>query len=123
MFVTFVLTKGATAPYRKRILKIVLILPIALIAGCASNSGVVAMSQDTYFVSRQAATGFGGMSNLTALAYAEANQFCGEKSLVPKVTQQHESKPPYILGNYPRVDVWFQCITKESRPPIESFFK
>ncbi len=34
------------------------LIPILLLAGCASNSGVVPMGNDTYMVSRQAATGF-----------------------------------------------------------------
>ena len=39
--------------------KIVIVAAVFL-AGCASNSGVTPIGQDTYMVSRQAATGFSG---------------------------------------------------------------
>jgi len=101
--------------------RIMLLIALAL-TGCASNSGVVARGADEYFLSRQAATGAPGLGSLKADAYTEANQFCGTKGLVAQVFQEQESKPPFVLGNYPRVEIQFKCITKESRPPLSSFY-
>lgn len=98
------------------------VLLASTVCGCATNSGVVATGADTYFVSRQG-TGFSGMGTLKAEAMGEAGQFCGAKGLVPQVTQESEAKPPFVLGNYPRVEVQFRCITKESRPPLSSFYR
>lgn len=47
-----------------------------LIVGCAANSGIVPMGNNTYMVSRQAATGFSGMGTLKAEAMKEAYQEC-----------------------------------------------
>jgi len=93
-------------------MKYIIVLIIAALTGCASNSGVIATGADTYLVSRQAATGIGGLGNLKAEAYGEAGQFCGAKGLIPQVLQETESKPPFILGNYPRAEIQFRCITK-----------
>jgi len=104
-------------------MKTIAAFSVLLLCGCASNSGVIATGADTYMVSRQAATGIGGLGNLKAEAYGEAGQFCGTKGFVPQVVQEQESKPPFVLGNYPRVEIQFRCITRESRPPLSSFDK
>ena len=39
-------------------LKIILLMSIAVLAGCAANFGIVSMGQDTYIVSCQASTAF-----------------------------------------------------------------
>jgi hypothetical protein len=85
-------------------------IALVLLTGCANNSGIVAMGPDIYFVSRQAATGIGGMGNLKAEALGEAGQFCGAKRKTLQVISQNESKPPYILGNYPKTELQFKCV-------------
>lgn len=104
-------------------MKKLLIIAVAILSGCASNSGVIATGGDTYMVSRQAATGIGGLGNLKAEAYGEAGQFCGAKGLVPQVTQETESKPPFVFGNYPRAEIQFRCIARDSQPSLSSFDK
>jgi hypothetical protein len=81
-----------------------------LLTGCASNSGVVAMGADTYFVSRQAATALSGMANLKADALGEAGQFCGAKGKTLHVVSQKDAEPPFILGNYPKTELQFKCV-------------
>lgn len=88
--------------------KIIFLISIVL-TGCASNSGVVSMGQDTYFVSRQAATGIGGMGNLKADAIGEASHFCGAKGKALQVISQKDAEPPFILGNYPKTEIQFKC--------------
>lgn len=53
-------------------MKRVLRLADVTLASCASNSGVVPMGPDTYFVSKHAATGFTGMGSLKGDAIGEA---------------------------------------------------
>ena len=86
---------------------ILLAISSALLSGCASNSGVVDMGSGTFFVSRQASTGLGGMGTLRADAYRDATAKCHGKPV--SVVKTEESKPPYILGNFPRVDLTFRC--------------
>lgn len=83
---------------------------ILLISGCASNSGVAPMGGDTFMVSRQAATGFSGTADLKAESLREANQYCTERRREMIVVSATESKPPFILGNYPRAEVQFRCV-------------
>jgi len=82
---------------------------VALLAGCASNSGVVPIGRGTYMISRQAATGFTGLGNLKAEALREANAFCEEQGKTFELLDNRESEPPYVLGNYPRVEIEFRC--------------
>ena len=84
--------------------------PILVLAGCASNSGVVPMGPDTYMVSRQAPTGFSGAGSLKAEALQEANQHCVSQRKELLVVNTSEAQPPFILGNYPRAEVQFKCV-------------
>jgi len=81
-----------------------------LLAGCASNSGVVAMGPDTFFVSRQAATGFSGSGTLKAEAMTEAGAFCTSKGKTASVTSEQEAQPPFVFGNYPKAELTFKCV-------------
>ena len=70
------------------------------------------MGGDTYFVSRQAATGFSGSSDLKAEALREANQQCAALRKTLEVVEMKEAQPPFILGNYPKAEVQFKCVSK-----------
>jgi hypothetical protein len=91
-------------------MKKLVMLGMFALAGCASNSGVVAMGPDTYFVSKQAATGFSGMGTLKAEAMGEAGQFCIGKGKTAEVMTQKDAEPPFILGNYPKTEITFRCV-------------
>lgn len=92
----------------KRFLFVLLLLPV--LAGCAINSGVVPMGKDSFMVSRQAATGFIGLSDLKAEAIREANQYCVKKGKFLQVVRTSESSPPFVFGNFPRAEVHFMCL-------------
>lgn len=87
-----------------------------LLAGCASHSGVVPMSQGKFMITKQAATGFPGIGNLKAEVVQEAVGFCGAMEKDMTQVAYDESKPPYILGNYPRVELQFSCTVKPNAP-------
>lgn len=83
---------------------------VLLVAGCASNSGVVPLGPDTFMVSRQAATGFSGLGHLKADAMREAESYCARDGKKLRVVSTNESRPPYILANFPRAEVQFMCL-------------
>jgi hypothetical protein len=85
------------------------------LAGCATDSGVVPIGQDTYMVAKQAATGFSGLGNLKAEAFREANLYCQGLNKSVQVVNTTESKPPYVLGNFPRAEVQFMCLDPNDR--------
>lgn len=90
-------------------MRTIIMAAATLLAGCATNSGVVNISPNTYVVSRQAATGFSGMGNLRAEALQEAGAACIKQGRVLRVVSEKEAPPPYVLGNFPRIDVTFAC--------------
>ena len=105
-------------------MRILLISLTALFAsGCATNSGVVPVGQNTYMVSRQAATGFSGSGKLKAEAFQEASEYCTKISKYLQVVSTEEAKPPFILGNFPKAEVQFRCLDKNdpelSRPTLK----
>jgi hypothetical protein len=62
-------------------------------------------------VSKQAATGFPGLGTLKAEVIKEASAYCANQGKTIKINSAEESKPPFVLGNYPRSEVQFSCVT------------
>lgn len=91
-------------------MKYILIFTCVVLFGCASNSGVVPMGNNTYMVSRQAASGFSGMGTLKADAMKEAYQQCQKTGKSVDVIEAIDTKPPYIFGNFPKTEIRFKCI-------------
>ena len=87
-----------------------IVLLALILTGCAANSGVVSMGQDSFMVSRQAATGFSGSGNLKAEAITEAGQYCSSRGKTVQVVNSTEAQPPYILGNFPKAEIQFKCV-------------
>jgi len=83
-----------------------------LLSACASDSGVVQTGTDTYIITKQAATGFPGLGNLKSDAMKEAYAQCSKTGRSVQVIDSEETKPPYLLGNYPRVDITFRCVAE-----------
>jgi len=82
----------------------------AALAGCASNSSVIATGPSSFMVSRQAASGFSGSGNLKAEALGEAGQHCSARGQTLYVTDTVEAAPPYVMGNFPKAEVQFMCL-------------
>tara|TARA_R110001592_G_scaffold363231_2_gene681935 strand:+ start:1587 stop:1865 length:279 start_codon:yes stop_codon:yes gene_type:complete len=91
-------------------MKLKYLLPIVFLVGCASNSGIVPMGNDTYMVSRQAASGFSGMGTLKADAMREAYAQCQQTGKRVEVIETIDAKPPYIFGNFPKTEIRFKCV-------------
>jgi hypothetical protein len=98
-------------------------LALMLLVGCASTPGVVPIGPDTFLVSRQAASGFSGMSGLMEAAMREGNAYCQAKELLFQVVNTTQSEPPYIFGNFPKASVQFMCLKSTdpelSRPKLQ----
>lgn len=86
----------------------------AALAGCASHTGVVPNGQGGYLIAKQAATGFPGLGILKAEAMGEANQYCASQGREFLLTNFTETQPPYLLGNYPRAEIDFQCVAPQT---------
>lgn len=82
---------------------------LIVVAGCASNTGIIPIGKSQYTIAKQQATGFPGLGNLRAEIIAEATAFCVGKGLEFELKKVQETQPPYILGNYPRSEIFFIC--------------
>lgn len=82
------------------------------ISSCASHTGIVQMGQDTYMIAKQQATGFPGLGNMKAEIIGEASLYCSQYNKQLQIVSTQESQPPYILGNYPRSEIQFMCLTQ-----------
>lgn len=86
------------------------LLFILVLLGCAANSGVVKIGEDSYKIYRRAATGFASGSAIREQIEMEASEYCigqGKRSEVIKIGGSH---PPYILGNFPKAEIQFKCV-------------
>ena len=120
--------------------KIFLCIGISLvISGCASKSEVAKVSEseshfkdavykgqdfyisedevkgERYRIFHQASSGFSGTSGIRNSAVKRANQFCKkqDKNKEMITVAEHTAQPPYVLGNFPRIEIIFVCIDKK----------
>jgi hypothetical protein len=92
-------------------------LSILALWGCASHSGVVPMGKDTFMIAKQQATGFPGLGNMKAEIIAEGSRHCASLGKEFQIVSAQDSKPPYILGNYPRSEIQFMCVAEGASKP------
>lgn len=62
-----------------------------------------------YRLFNQGATGFVPVEANRVDAQSRATQFCKDAGRQYRLLRQTTSKPPHILGNYPRVEIIFEC--------------
>ena len=67
-----------------------------------------------YRIFHQAATGFVATRSLRNTAMSRALNFCKQIHPTFDVTKisEHTGKPPYILGNFPKIEIIFICNEK-----------
>src|SRR5215831_4739837 len=88
-------------------MKVLRLIVVLALAGCPAYSGVVPMGQDTFMVSRQAATGFSGLGNLKAEIVQDASQYCANRG---KSLQVIDTKEHTGFGTFPKAEVQFRCL-------------
>lgn len=70
---------------------------------------------ERYRIFHQASSGFSGTSGIRRSATERANEFCKNKSANKKMltVSEHTASPPYVLGNFPRIEIIFVCVDSE----------
>jgi len=96
------------------------ILVSLIVGGCAINTAVVSIGQDTYSVTRQTV----GLSSralfpLEVENISEGASYCAKLGKVFEFVAIKETQPPYIFGNFPRSELQFKCGAKNERSPRE----
>lgn len=98
-------------------------LIVLLLAGCATNTGVVSMGPDTYMIAGSSATGLAAGGEVMADLYRQANAFCGsqQKQLLPINTQARDGN---FGRSYANAKIEFRCLVAGDpelrRPTMES---
>ena len=69
-------------------------------------------NSEQYRIFSQGASGFVSLEALKSDAEQRANDFCSEENKGMKTIKVHTSKPPHILGNFPRIEITFVCVNK-----------
>lgn len=64
---------------------------------------------EVFRVFQQGATGFVSVASVRGGVEDIATQFCARRGKVVRPVEETASKPPHILGNYPRVEWLFEC--------------
>lgn len=92
-----------------------LILSLLIVAGltacAASTTGVVPMGRDTYMIAKEQGSGFPGLGTMKGEIITEGVQYCQKQGKEFQITSTKETQPPYILGNYPRSEIEFMCLS------------
>jgi hypothetical protein len=90
-----------------------MILTALILAGCASNPGVVQLSPDTYLITKTDKGGvFGNASAMKANAINEANSFAQSKGKIAIPVSTHES--PMGIGHFASFDYQFRLVDPNS---------
>lgn len=89
--------------------KIILAISLAvLFSGCAST-GVIPMSQDSYYIGKKdGSPGIGVSLSNKAEVYQEANAFCSKKGL--EVFVLRETVTPAAPGRLGSTELHFKCV-------------
>lgn len=65
--------------------------------------------REEYRVFHQGATGFVSVQSVRASAERRANEYCARTGKTMQAIRETASKPPHILGNFPRIEIIFSC--------------
>lgn len=63
-----------------------------------------------YRLFHQGSSGFTSVESVKISATKEMEGYCAKSGTVPEIITEQSSKPPHILGNFPRVEFVFVCI-------------
>ena len=68
-----------------------------------------------YRIYHQASSGFSGTSGIRRSAETRAIKFCKNKKMLKMLKiSEHTAKPPYVLGNFPRIEIIFTCVADKN---------
>jgi hypothetical protein len=69
---------------------------------------------EEFRVFEEGATGFVSMDSVRGSVEQRATDFCGRRGQVMQSLRETTAKPPYIMGNFPRIEIIFACVDATS---------
>jgi hypothetical protein len=116
--------------------QIVSIILVAVLSGCATSSPIQRYSEsssafsdppqlisnsysgkDIYRIYHRASTGFVSIQSIREAAEQRADEFARRQGKSFVVLGEKISQPPYILGNFPRIEIVIALIEKKEEAP------
>jgi Short C-terminal domain len=82
----------------------------AVYKGTTVTTGSATPGNEVYRVFVQGATGFVSMGSVREDAEQRAKDFCDRKGKAVESLSETTANPPYILGNFPRIEIVFDCV-------------
>lgn len=83
---------------------------VAILGGCAANSGVVSLGADRFMVSRQGSYRVLWSRDTQGGRSSRGGTVLRQEGKAVYVLKTTESEPLYVLGNFPRAEVEFMCL-------------
>ena len=71
---------------------------------------------EEFRVFQEGATGFVSIQSVRETAEQRAADFCERSAKVMMSLRETTAKPPFLLGNFPRVEIIFGCVDKPPAP-------
>ena len=87
----------------------------AVYSGETSTEDVATTGSTEYRVFNHASSGFVSIVSVRIDAKQRATEFCQRKSRSMRTLRETVAKPPYILGNFPRIEIIFECSVPATR--------
>ena len=81
----------------------------AVFAGETSVLNSSTPGVESYRLFQQAATGFVSLETVRASTEKRATEYCARSGAQMRTLSERTSTPPHILGNFPRVEIVFEC--------------
>lgn len=73
--------------------------------------------EESYRLFQQAATGFVSMQSVRSTVEERATAHCDRQGRTMRGLEEKASKPPYILGNFPKLELVFECVNRSAVVP------
>lgn len=81
----------------------------AVYAGDTAELVTPTPGAELFRVFHQGASSFVSVGSVRGSAERRAATFCANLGRMPRIVRETTSRPPHILGNFPRVELEFEC--------------
>lgn len=81
----------------------------AVFGGDTSELGKPTQGAEVYRAFYQGGSGFVSVSSVRETVEEMAAKHCARQGMTARLLQETTSKPPHVLGNFPRVEMLFEC--------------
>ena len=84
------------------------LIALAILAGCASTTGVVSAGKDQYMIAREDNSPTASLGTIKAQAFKEAGAFCAGQGKSMQIVKENDV--PRSFGQFPQTTLQFTCV-------------